>query len=52
MPNNYIVGMDAEPEDVIMKKITTAREEIQNISQEIFCANCKCKLDTCTVGIS
>ena len=36
MPNNYIVGMDAEPEDVIMKKITTAREEIQNISQEIF----------------
>lgn len=36
MPNNYIVGMDAEPDVEIENKITAARKEIQNISQEIL----------------
>ncbi len=36
MPNNYIVGMDTEPNDVITNKIAAARKNIQIISQEIL----------------
>lgn len=36
MPNNYINGMDTDTEEVILKKISQAREEMKQISQEIL----------------
>ena len=36
MPNNYIIGSDTDEEEVILKKIHTARRELQRISEEIL----------------
>lgn len=36
MPNNYIIGSDTDDEDVIVNKLTTARETLQQMAQEIL----------------
>lgn len=36
MPNNYIVGMDTDDEEEIVRKLARAREELQKISGEIL----------------
>lgn len=36
MPNNYILGIDADSEDIIKEKIKNAEAQIEHISQEIY----------------
>lgn len=36
MPNNYIIGSDTDSEEVILKKIASARETLKQIAGEIL----------------
>ena len=36
MPNNYIIGSDTDSEDVIVRKLAAAREDLQRMAQEIL----------------